>query len=270
MTGPGTVTSADTASSAAGSWSFGRPNPGKELYIDTPAGRFARLPVFSHLVTANDDIVAVVREHASPYLEPGDTLAISEKIVAICEGRSYPLAGIRPSRLASWLSKFVQKTPHGIGIGSPWTMEFALREAGVPRIFLAAFASAVTKPFGVKGIFYRIAGPRVAAIDGPTDGTIPPYNRCVTLGPSDPGKSAVAISAALGGQAVAIIDANDLGVNILGAAAVDPALVAQAFSDNPLGQGEEQTPMAVLRRVGRIPAGRGEGRCTGEHINHKA
>ena len=132
MTGPGTVTSADTASSAAGSWSFGRPNPGKELYIDTPAGRFARLPVFSHLVTANDDIVAVVREHASPYLEPGDILAISEKIVAICEGRSYPLAGIRPSRLASWLSKFVQKTPHGIGIGSPWTMEFALREAGVP------------------------------------------------------------------------------------------------------------------------------------------
>ena len=228
---------------------FGKPNPGKEIYIDTAAGRFARYPLFSHLVTAKDDIVAVVREHAEPSLEPGDILAISEKIVAICEGRAYPLDEIQPTRLATFMAKFVTRTPHGIGIGSPWTMEFALREAGAPRIFAAAFASVITKPFGKKGVFYRVAGPKVAAIDGPTDGTIPPYNRCVTLGPSNPEKSAATISAALGGQAVAIIDANDLGVNILGASGVEPALVEQAFSDNPLGQGEEQTPMAVLRRV---------------------
>lgn len=235
-------------------YEFGQPNPGKQLYIEIPAGRYARYPLFSHLVTAKDDIVAVVREHAEPHLEPGDILAISEKIVAICEGRAYPLDEIHPTRLATFMSRFVQKTPAGIGIGSPWTMEFALREAGAPRIFAAAFASAVTKPFGKKGVFYRVAGPKVKAIDGPTDGTIPPYNRCVTLGPSDPEKSAAAISAALGGQAVAIIDANDLGVNILGAAGVDSTLVKQAFRDNPLGQGEEQTPMAVLRRVEGQPA----------------
>ncbi len=237
-----------TGNSQSG-WQFGNPNPGKKLVIETADGRFARYPLYSHLVTAEDDIVAVVREHASPYLEPDDILAISEKIVAICEGRSYLLEDIQPTRLAAFMSKFVTKTPHGIGIGSPWTMEFALREAGAPRIFAAAFASAVTKPFGKKGVFYRIAGPKVAAIDGPTEGTIPPYNHSVTLGPSNAQGSAAEISAALGGRAVAIIDANDLGVNILGAAGVDPALVAKAFSDNPLGQGEEQTPMAVLRRV---------------------
>jgi len=230
-------------------WSFGQPNPGKQLEIDTPAGRFARYPLYSHLVTAADNIVAVVREHAAPYLEPGDTLAISEKIVAICEGRSYLLEDIHPTRLATFMSRFVTKTPHGIGIGSPWTMEYALREAGAPRIFAAAFVSAVTKPFGVKGAFYRVAGPKVAAIDGPTEGTIPPYDHSVTLGPSDPARSAADISAALGGQPVAIIDANDLGVNILGAAGVEPELVEQAFLDNPLGQGVEQTPMAVLRRA---------------------
>ncbi|MHB1361271.1 MAG: coenzyme F420-0:L-glutamate ligase [Thermoleophilia bacterium] len=242
-------TASEEAAPAAPAWQFGGPNPGKQLTIDTPAGRFARYPLYSHLVTGDDDIAAVVREHAQPYLEPGDILAISEKIVAICEGRSYPLAEIHPTRLANIMCKFVTRTPHGIGIGSPWTMEFALREAGAPRIFAAACASAVTKPFGVKGVFYRVAGPKVAAIDGPTDGTIPPYNRCVTLGPSNPRKSAAEISAALGGRAVAIIDANDLGVKVLGASGVDPELVAQAFKDNPLGQGEEQTPMAVLRRV---------------------
>jgi len=249
LTGQKTDEGVDRPSEAALTWKFGDPNQGKELEIVVPSGRFTRLPLFSHLVTAKDDIIAVVREHAKPYLQTGDTLAISEKIVAICEGRAYPLEEIHPTRLATWLSKFVTKTPHGIGIGSPWTMEFALREAGAPRIFAAAFTSAVTKPFGVKGAFYRVAGPKVAAIDGPTDGTIPPYNRCVTLGPSNPQKSATDISAALSGQPVAIIDANDLGVNVLGAAGVDPELVEQAFRDNPLGQGEEQTPMAVLRRV---------------------
>lgn len=236
--------------SGKSAWTFGRPNPGKQLEIDTPAGRFARYPLYSHLVTARDDIIAVVREHAEPFLEEGDILAISEKIVAICEGRSYLLEDIHPTRLATFLSKFVTKTPHGIGIGSPWTMEFALREAGAPRIFAAAFASAVTKPFGRKGVFYRVAGPKVAAIDGPTEGTIPPYNHSVTLGPSNAARTASDISAALGGRPVAIIDANDLGVNILGAARVAPVLVEQAFADNPLGQGEEQTPMAALRRVG--------------------
>src|SRR5659263_57368 len=152
------------------------------------------------------------------------------------------------SMATSWPSAR-RSSPSARAALTHWTMEFALREAGAPRIFAAAFASAITKPFGKKGVFYRVAGPKVAAIDGPTDGTIPPYNRCVTLGPSDPEKSAATISAALGGQAVAIIDANDLGVNILGASGVEPALVEQAFSDNPLGQGEEQTPMAVLRRV---------------------
>jgi len=234
---------------ATSAWTFGEPNPGKQLEIDTSSGRFARYPLYSHLVTAKDNIVEVVREHAEPYLEPGDILAVSEKIIAICEGRSFLLEDIHPTRLAAFMSRFVTKTPHGIGIGSPWTMEFALREAGAPRIFAAAFVGAVTKPFGIKGAFYRVAGPKVKAIDGPTEGTIPPYDHSVVLGPSDPARSAADISAALGGQPVAVIDANDLGVNILGAAGVDPELVEQAFLDNPLGQGVEQTPMAVLRRA---------------------
>src|SRR5659263_546472 len=118
------------------------------------------------------------------------------------------------SMATSWPSAR-RSSPSARAALTHWTMEFALREAGAPRIFAAAFASAITKPFGKKGVFYRVAGPKVAAIDGPTDGTIPPYNRCVTLGPSDPEKSAATISAALGGQAVAIIDANDLGVIFL-------------------------------------------------------
>ena len=66
------------------------------------------------------------------------------------------------------LSRFVGRTTSGIGLGIPATMELAIREAGAARILAATAAAAVTKPFGVKGVFYRVAGPAVRAIDGPT------------------------------------------------------------------------------------------------------
>jgi hypothetical protein len=49
---------------------------------------------------------------------------------------------------------------------------------------------------------------------------------------------------------VAIIDANDIGVNVLGVSSgVDATLVESLLRDNPLGQGAQQTPVALLRPV---------------------
>jgi hypothetical protein len=128
-------------------------------------------------------------------------------------------------------------------------MELALREVGVTRILAASAASAVTKPFGKKGVFYRVAGPRVGAIDGPTRGTIPPYDGHAKMAPDDPDGVAHDLARALG-VGVAIVDANDLGANVLGASpAVDAAVVVSLFRDNPLGQGAQQTPIALLRPV---------------------
>jgi hypothetical protein len=128
-------------------------------------------------------------------------------------------------------------------------MQLAIDEVGAPRILLAAAVSGVTKPFGIHGLFYRIAGPQAAAIDGPTTYTIPPYNQSATLGPRDPDSAARALAAALD-RPVAVIDANDAGCNVLGASpGVDRRLVTRLFADNPLGQSREQTPICVVRRV---------------------
>ena len=122
-------------------------------------------------------------------------------------------------------------------------MEFALREAGAPRIFAAAFASAVTKPFGKKGVFYRVAGPKVAAIDGPTDGTIPPYNRCCYPGAQRSGASPRRRSPRpWAGRRWRSSTPTTWASTSWARPAVDPATGSEAFSDNPLGQGEEQTP----------------------------
>jgi hypothetical protein len=156
---------------------------------------------------------------------------------------------IRPGRLARLLVRYVTRPGYGIGLGTPQTMQLAIDEVGAPRILLAALVSGLTKPFGVHGLFYRIAGRQASSIDGPTSYTIPPYNESATLGPRDPDGAARRIAAAVGAP-VAVIDANDAGCVVLGASpGVDRKFVVRLFADNPLGQAREQTPICVVREV---------------------
>ena len=179
-----------------------------------------------------------------------DMLFISERVVAISQGRAFPIKDIKPSFLAKFLVKFVYKSPYGIGLGSPWTMELAIREAGAFRILLGVAASALTKPFGIKGVFYRVVGKNVNAIDGPCDYTLPPYNGYAKLGPAEPHKVAKNIKSEIGHDVV-IIDANDLGVSILGKSNsnIPDMFCKNVFKDNPLGQSKEQTPLCIIRKI---------------------
>ncbi|MET0421983.1 MAG: asparagine synthase (glutamine-hydrolyzing) [Acidimicrobiia bacterium] len=233
------------------------PNAQRHLFAQSSVdGRtYARVPVRTKLFESGDSLEDGLRDAlAAVELVDGDVIAVSEKAVAICQGRSYPVSDITPRPLARALSRFVGRTASGIGLGIPATMELAIREAGAARILMATVAAAATKPFGVKGVFYRVAGPAVRAIDGPTTGTIPPYDGHAKMGPDDPDGVAAAVAAVLSGTdthiGVAVIDANDIGANILGTSpGVSADLVVSLLRDNPLGQGSEQTPVALLRRI---------------------
>jgi asparagine synthase (glutamine-hydrolysing) len=229
-----------------------RPHEQRHLFAQsTVDGRaYARAPIRTRLFASGDSLVDGLTDALRDVeLMPDDVVAVSEKAVAICQGRSYPVGDVHARPLARTLSRFVGRTASGIGLGIPATMELAIREAGEARILGATAAAAVTKPFGVKGVFYRVAGPAVRAIDGPTRGTIPPYDGHAKMGPADPEGVARDLSARVG-VGVAVIDANDIGVNVLGVSRdVDAALVESLLRDNPLGQGAQQTPVALLRPV---------------------
>lgn len=226
------------------------PNIGKNLVIDLIDGKWARLPIKTHIITKDDDIVEVVKRYAVPHLLNNDLLFISERIVAITQGRAFPIKDIKPSLMAKFLVKFVHKSPYGIGLGSPWTMELAIKEAGILRIIIGAFLAAFTKPFGVKGVFYKVVGKNINAIDGPCDYTLPPYNEYAKLGPAEPEKVAEKIKLEINHDAI-IIDANDLGVAVLGKSGKDISDIfcQNVFDDNPLGQSLEQTPLCIVRHV---------------------
>ena len=182
---------------------------------------------------------------------------ISEKIVAITQGRSYFIWDIKVSRPARILSKYVTRTPAGIGLGSPFTMQLAIQEAGLPRVLYASAGGAIGKLIGKRGLFYELVGGDIRAIDGPTEYSVYPANVSAKLAPKDPDLVAARLSALIrervpepwrdtfGGTVV--MDANDIGRNVLGKDAPGPKERYEAmFADNPLGQGSEQTPMAVV------------------------
>ncbi|MBI4159633.1 F420-0--gamma-glutamyl ligase [Candidatus Wolfebacteria bacterium] len=225
------------------------PNPGKNLSIDVDGAFYDRLPVKTHVITASDTILAIAKQYAAPYLKHGDILFTSERVVAITQGRAFPIKDITPSLWAKFLVKFVHKSPYGIGLGSPWTMELAVREAGLLHILFAALVSAITKLFGFRGVFYHVVGKDINAIDGPCDYTLPPYNEYAKLGPAKPNNVARELKAAIGNDVV-IIDANDLGVNVLGKSdsSITDHFAERVFRDNPLGQSKEQTPLCIVRR----------------------
>ncbi|MBR3552721.1 MAG: glycoside hydrolase family 3 C-terminal domain-containing protein [Clostridia bacterium] len=232
-----------------------KPTPGKPLCVQTKFGAFARKPIRTHVIQKDDALCELMDRYVVGKVNPDDYLFISEKVVAITQGRAFDIGDIRPSSLAKLLSRCVHKSQYGIGLGSPWTMELALRDVGVPRMLLAAVSAAVTKPFGIRGVFYRVAGEKARAIDGPCDCTIPPYNHYAKLSPADPDKVAAELAAQIGCRTV-VIDANDFGVEVLGRSdkSIPVDFCKAVFLDNPLGQSAQSTPLAVVSKGAAAPA----------------
>ncbi|OGK17364.1 asparagine synthase (glutamine-hydrolyzing) [Candidatus Roizmanbacteria bacterium RIFCSPHIGHO2_01_FULL_39_12c] len=254
---------------------IGSPNKGKKLETEVKGGKYLRFLIRTEVIKKGDDIVYKLSKKIvsllpgiiespllySPPYQRKFFLVVSEKIVAIAQGRSYFLWDIKCGFWSNLLSKFVKKTPYGIGLGSPWTMQLTINEIGLARTVLAAAVGKTAQVFGIKGLFYRLAGSDVAAIDGPTEYSLYPSNVSAKLGPKNPqlvaeniklqitndksiSNSKLQIAYFLG---VVIIDANDLGQKVLGnSTGLDNKLVEKVFSDNPMGQADEQTPMALV------------------------
>lgn len=226
------------------------PNKGKQLNVQTDLGTVSRYPIKTHVIMKGDNLKEVLDKYVRPFLIDNDVIFMSEKIVAISQGRAWDIDEIKPSRWAKFLVKFVTKSPHGIGLGSVYTMELAIRDIGLPKILLGCLCALFTKPFGIKGVFYNVVGPKARAIDGPCDCTIPPYNHYAKLCPDKPDEVAKELADYIGHDVV-IVDANDLGLQILGNSGdrITLKLARQIFGDNPLDQADQQTPIAIIRCV---------------------
>jgi F420-0:gamma-glutamyl ligase len=207
---------------------------------------YERLPIGTHVLTESDDIAEVAASQTNDVKRDGDILFVSEKVVAITQGRAPREADLKIGLTARLLWRFVQKSPHGVGLRRPSSMQCAVMECGAPRIWLAAFAGALGKTLGKRGWFYHVAGMQAATIDAA--GTSPLQPDRVVMGPKDPDGVARRLRDATGLESC-VVDVNDIGGSwVLGATdGVDRERVQLILKDNPLGQKSEQTPLGLIR-----------------------
>lgn len=244
------------------------PNRDKNLDITLNDETYRRYPLRTDLVSSSTDLQKFITQYVADFFKhlPHDHVSsvakpwylfVSEKIVAITQGRSYFVWDIQVGWWARTLSKFVRKTPYGIGLGSPWTMQLAIQEVGLPRILYASIGGAIGKLFGKRGVFYNLVGSDIRAIDGPTEYSVYPANVSAKLAPKDPDAVAVQLTKVIRAilpsdhnktfQGVVVMDANDIGRNALGKDVPgDNSYYEAMFADNPLGQSDEQTPLALV------------------------
>jgi len=238
-------------------------NPGKQIEINIDGGTYERWPVRTRVITMKDaDIAPLIDEYVAPYIKPGDSLYISEKALTITQGRVVDMNDIKPSPLARLLARNVGNYYgtgdfRGFGHGTTIAMQLFIEEAGYPRILFAAAISAITRPFGIRGMFYRICGKRAKSIDCPMSFLILEYAHSAKLAPNDPSGAARKIKEAIAARRgfapeVVILDANYRGAFSLGKStgAVTEEFIGKLFSDNPLGQSDEMTPFCIVRKKG--------------------
>lgn len=216
---------------------------------EVPAGLIA-IPVRTRLVRAGDDLVAVVSDAVTGIARPGDAIAVSETALAIAQGEYVPAEYVRPSKLAYALSR---RAGALATVNQPESMQLVIDRAGRARVLYATIAHVFGRLVGRRGAFYEVMGEAITAIDGYT-GTMPPFERAIVLAPREPDAFAQSVFERIG-VACAVVDANDLEkAKVLGASSgVDRSGIANALLDNPHGNGDEQTPVVVLKWRGQGP-----------------
>ena len=210
-----------------------RANEGKSVTIEVGGKTYARHAIQTHFVQVGESYIDLVEQYVKPVWQPGDLLSSSEKIIGLCQKRVVYKKDMKVGRLARFLSRFASHSSAGIGVDSPYKMQFAINERGALFVLWAAFCAGVAKLFGKRGVFYEMVGQEVSGLDGFYD------HECDE------------IEAATGVQAM-IVDANDLNVEILGKASsvtLDDETLKGLIRDNPAGQSRELTPFILIREV---------------------
>lgn len=214
---------------------------------EVPSGLVA-IPVRTRIVRPGDDLAALVAAAVDGIARAGDVIAVSETAVAIAQGEFVVAEHVRPSKLAYALSR---RAGALATVNQPESLQLVIDAVGSWKVAYAAAMHVFGRARGKRGVFYEIMGEAITAIDGYT-GTLPPYERAIVLAPREPDAFSQSVFERTG-AGCAVVDANDLEkAKVLGASrGVDRGVVESALLDNPHGNGDEQTPIVVLKWRGR-------------------
>ena len=126
--------------------------------------RYQRYAIHTHFVQPGEDQAELVRRYVLPLYQPGDCLSFTAKVMGMCTNNVRTLEDTHPGFWAKTLAPFAGHNSTGIGMHQPYKMQLVIEICGLPRVLFAAAVSAITRPFGIRGLFYKICGHGVAGI----------------------------------------------------------------------------------------------------------
>tara|TARA_Y100001968_G_scaffold272642_1_gene264954 strand:- start:104 stop:1267 length:1164 start_codon:yes stop_codon:yes gene_type:complete len=201
-------------------------------------------PIKTHILGTLDDPINVLKSYIPNDYLPSDILTIGESPLAIMQGEYIDYRTINVSPVARILCKGFHPTS---SLASACGMQTLINISGPTRVIISWFLGGVFKFFGIRGVFYRLAGEQARLIDDIT-GTTPPYDKSIVLGPKDTKSFCIKASKELQVN-VAVVDVNDLGrVKILSTNNNNNiAIIKRVLSINPAGNANQHTPIVLIR-----------------------
>lgn len=221
--------------------------------VEVDGNTYERYGIHTHFIKVGEDYIQLMRQYVLPFLEEGDIVSTSEKVISMCQSNVVYMEDIKPSPFTRLISHFGKKTESGIGITEPYKLQLMIDMNGWGKVLYAGVAGTLGKIMGKPGVFYEILGEETAGIDGfYSHSAFEAYHTMATLNPREPDHVCNEIFAACH-IPLMIVDANDINVNILGKADIlkdmEDEKLAALIEDNPAGQDDEQTPFIIIRNI---------------------
>lgn len=213
---------------------------------------YERYGIQTHFIEEGEAYLSLVESYVMPLYRQGDILAISEKVIAMCQKQTARKENIKLGFWAKWLSRFAAKNKNGVGMSEPYKLQLAIKLKGLPLVLWASFCSGIGKVFRKKGIFYQILGKEIAGIDGFYEhSAFERYHDLAVLSPKKPNDVCEAIYEHFYCGTL-IADANDIDIEILGISSNlkgKETVLKALIGDNPAGQDDECTPFILIRPI---------------------
>jgi len=201
-------------------------------------------PIKTHILGSLDDPIEILKSYMPLNCMPTDILTIGESPLAVMQGRYIDYRNVNTNLISRLICKGFHPTS---SLATASGMQTLINISGPTRVIISWFIGGLFKFFGVKGMFYRLAGEQARLIDDIT-GTTAPYDKSIVLGPKDTKDFCIKAAKKLNIN-VAVVDVNDLGrVKILSTNNVNNAeIIKRALTSNPAGNANQQTPLVLIR-----------------------
>ena len=141
-------------------------NLGKEYKIKTSIGEFGRHSIKTHFIKIGENYCDLIDRYIDKHAYGNDIIAISSKIISICQGNVVYKSDIKIGILSRFLKKFIPKSDTDMGINSVYKIQYAIDTYGKWNTFILVIGYIFNKIFFKrKSIFYDLIGKYILNFD---------------------------------------------------------------------------------------------------------